>query len=235
MTGVLWVLVACEVPPLPDKQDPVGVLDVDVEELSFDPVALGEEAFEGFTLTNLGTAELTLELALEGSPAFDLDAADRPYFLDPDESIDFEVGYSPLGAEDSTDLVISSDDPDAPEVRVPVTGTGLVPDLRVDPEDHDFGAVGPACPGELELELENVGTGLLTISSVAHQGVGYTLEPVEVPVELEPGEVQPLWLSVSLNEPGDFAGKLFVVSDAPSGQVVAVQTARGLEPAESCP
>ncbi len=234
MFGLLWTLTACPGPPPLDLTDPVPVLEVDATSFEFEALELGAEAAESLTVTNAGDLELSLELSLEGSRDFSVASASRPYFLEPDESRTFEVVFSPSAVESLGMLVLTSDDPERPELEIPLAGQGALPMLEIDPVDHDFGNIGINCQEVVDITLANVGDSDLTISSIAHSGIGFSMEPVEVPFILEPEESTWVVVSVELNELGPASGQLFVVSDAPSGQLVANQEAMGIEVLGGC-
>ncbi len=235
MIGWLGALVACPGPPPLERLEEVPVMVVDAERFDFGPLQDGEEASQTFTITNAGNLELSLELALEGSPDFSVPSANRPYFIEPDEVRDFEVRFTPSAPTSEGTLVITSDDPELPELDLPLVGEGALPQLHVDPLEHDFGSVGLRCAEELLITLSNTGGADLTLDAIAHSGLGFSMDPVDLPVILAPGEDEEIWLTMTLTEPGSAHGQLFIVSDAPgAGQIVANQYAEGDELIGGC-
>jgi hypothetical protein len=88
--------------------------------------------------------------------------------------VELTILLTPLTlADPSTQLVILSDDPDAPRsavaLRAQVVG---VPRLRVDSELLDFGAVTLGASVELDLLLANTGSDTLQIQTVGFQSGG---------------------------------------------------------------
>jgi len=234
MIGLLGTLIACPGPPPLELTDPAPVLVVDVDGFEFEPLQTGELATQDFTVTNAGDLELSLELSLEGSPDFTVPSVNRPYFLEPEETRTFEVSFSPTAESSTGTLVLTSDDPELPIVDLPLVGYGALPVLHVDPLEHDFGPVGLNCQEELVVTLENIGSADLTLSSIAHSGLGFSIVPVETPVLLAPQEWLDVVVTLDLKEPGSAHGQLFVVSDAASGQIVANQYADGDELVGGC-
>jgi hypothetical protein len=229
MISLLWTLTGCPaIPPL-TLTDPAPVLESDTLSIEFAALAGGEQATQILTVTNAGDLELSLELSLEGSPDFTVPSVNRPYFLDPQESRTFEITFSPTASISEGVLVLTSDDPELPELEIDLTGYGAIPRLEIDPLDHDFGSLALLCPVDLTVALANTGAADLTISSIAHSGLGFSIDPVDVPFVLAPTEFIEVIVTANLREPGTATGQLFVVSDAPSGQLVANQTAEGDE------
>jgi hypothetical protein len=234
MIGLLGTLIACPgLPPL-ERNDPTPVLVVNADGFEFGALQTGEEATQDFTVTNAGDLELSLELSLEGSPDFTVPSVNRPYFLEPEETRTFEVNFSPSAEQSTGTLVLTSDDPEVPALDLPLLGYGALPVLSVDPLEHDFGSVGVNCEEELVVTLENTGSADLTLASIAHSGLGFSIVPAETPLILAPQEWLEIAVALNLKEPGSAHGQLFVVSDAASGQIVANQYADGDELVGGC-
>ena len=140
------------------------------------------------TLTNRGRAPLTVgPFALAGEHAEDFTPADDVLVqrtLGPDESCVLELPFTPRArGERAATIRFSSNDPDQPEVAVPLAGRGLRPKLeivRVDPiADVLFGVLGRttvtvtnAGDEGSELDVREVG---LRERDHAHFGVERTL------------------------------------------------------------
>ncbi len=234
MFGLLGTLLACPGPPPLLITDPAPRMVVDVNGFEFDALETGEEATQTFTVTNLGDLELSLELGLEGSPDFTVPSANRPYFLEPEETRSFEVSFSPTAPLSEGTLFLTTDDPEQPILDLPLVGYGALPMLGVEPLEYDFGSVGVHCVEDLVVSLTNTGSADLTISSIAHSGLGFSIGPVPVPLVLLPDEIFDVAITLDLTEPGSAHGQLFVVSDAPGSQVVANQYAEGDELVGDC-
>ncbi|PLX83198.1 MAG: hypothetical protein C0617_11710 [Desulfuromonas sp.] len=109
-----------------------GTRDIEVAPLSHDfgLVGSGSAASQVFTVSNVGTADLTL-LGIDFGGASSSDMAfvsppALPLLLAAGASAQFEVGYAPTttGAASAT-VVVSSDDPDEGTLEITLSGTGL--------------------------------------------------------------------------------------------------------------
>ncbi len=117
----------------------------------FGTVVIGETSpVSVFTISNNGTADLLVSNAtLTGTNPFqfaiDSDTCSGAT-LQPATDCTVGVVFSPTVAQGmSASLLISSDDPDTPDLDIGLSGTGVefgaVPDISASPVSHDFGAV----------------------------------------------------------------------------------------------
>lgn len=105
---------------------PLPEIAVDVQTLDFGEVAVGSSSTAFVTLSNEGTALLTLgSLAQEGSGAFELTTDPSGGQLGPGSDVPVLITYSPTSTlGDSGRLRFPSDDPDEPVVELVLLGNG---------------------------------------------------------------------------------------------------------------
>lgn len=137
-------------------------------------------------------------------------------------------------------LVIRSDDPDEPEVRVPLAGEGGTPLIEALPEALDFGVVNEG-PGALrQVQLKNIGYDFLHISDIYLESAGpgspgvasspYSLDPelevtrtlaveqlISVDIRMDPTTAH--WDAV---QGGPLNDTLVVVSDAANESLLRI-------------
>ncbi|HMB91886.1 MAG TPA: choice-of-anchor D domain-containing protein [Rhodothermales bacterium] len=132
---------------------PLPIIDVDPLSLDFDPVLIGNSAVENLTITNIGTADLVVEVEVTGMDAASFGVPTSGYVLDPAESVVLPVTFEPLeeGILEAN-VRITSNDPNAPVVGVPLAGEGEVP---AEPEVIDFGIVVVGEEATYEYAVEN--------------------------------------------------------------------------------
>lgn len=131
--------------------------------LEFGELSLGEEARQSFTIANEGAGSLTLY-----DVAFEDDSRRAHYTLlgalsgqiEPGASAAIEVVLLPRDlSELTTNLQVSSDDPDEPSVSIALRASAIgVADVRLDP------------PGTLALGTATLGDALFGDVSIANDG-----------------------------------------------------------------
>jgi hypothetical protein len=109
------------------------------ERLDFSTVPVGQQSPRTFNIKNIGDAELKIELlalSLSSSSAFSVRTPDGlwqakvegPFNLAPQQSFTFVARFIPPQAAAFTDhLIVSSNDPATPQVRIVLTGAGFNP------------------------------------------------------------------------------------------------------------
>ncbi len=233
--SLLWGAAGCSEYALstgPKSDDP-GAVSIAVQPRSIDFLAAGadETVVDAFVVTNVGAARADLEpLALEATDSFSLLAPDWPDYLDPGEELRVEVAFRPEAAGSRTAVVqVRSNDDDEPEIPVDLVGMGLVPELRIQPEAHDFGDLPTGCEALLPLQLSNVGEAELTIealSFVADPGLELIGAPT-LPTRLAPGAATEAWVRFTPLAESAAGSTLSAESNDPGGLRIATQQGLG--------
>ena len=143
-----------------------------------------QDNYATLTVQNVGQDILTVSsVAAPSGSGFHVDS--DGFSLTPGEGRNIEVRFKPEAeGVHSEDLLILSDDPRVPSLRVPLTGTGQVSRLAYDLVD--FGHVRVSTTEPRTVEVTNTGNASVTIESfgrVPHVGV-LTDPPVTIPAGL---------------------------------------------------
>ena len=209
-------------------EEDVGQLDVRPPILEFEGLPLGETSTLPLTLTNVGLGDLTIAgTQLAGTTAFTL-LEEPDVVLAPDEEITVDVSFSPVNPDDEASLYVLSDDPEAPSVEVPLTGSALVGELIVVPDPLDFGAVPLGCAQEESVLLMNVGPVDLHIESIVQLGDTFGSNwDFELPLTIAAGESLEVPLSYTADDLEEDEGEVWITSDAIVGLTVADQRGSG--------
>ena len=127
-----------------------------------------------FQILNAGRASLALSMNVS-------DNDDGVYTLNPtqatipvNEAMSFSVDFTPRTyLEYERDIVIISNDPDQPQINLPLQGVGIdgpVPDINITPGYIDFGEVNQGSTRTEFFQIQNTGTGVLEIAEVSITG-----------------------------------------------------------------
>lgn len=155
-------------------------------------------------------------------------ATDFPVTLAPGEHRPFDVIFTPSATGDrGAFLLVASDDPAHPAVEVKVTGFGVAagtPRLAVR-AFLEFGVVQALAPGDLPLEIRNLGDAPLQITTLALDGHGSPrfslVAPPAVPFTVPPSGSVPVTVRFAPTANGTVRGGL-VVAGGTQGQVVTL-------------
>ncbi|MBI5524806.1 MAG: choice-of-anchor D domain-containing protein [Deltaproteobacteria bacterium] len=149
---------------------PPGI-SVDKTSVDFGEVQVNSTGTVPVKVCNTGTTQLNIA-ASSGLETPGTDYSTSPATLEmalgANGCVDVTVTFAPLtlGKKDNV-LVIDSDDPVNPELRVALTGVGTNPTISVDPQRIDFGDVAfgvPAAP--VKVTVKNTGVGSLSVSTI---------------------------------------------------------------------
>jgi len=140
------------------------------------------------------------------------------------DSVNIEVTFDATvlnGGDYFADIIISSNDPDEPEVIVPahlnVTGA---PDIAVSEDTLDYGIVFIGASVTDTLIVSNEGTDSLTVSDISSNNSDYTVDTTSF--ALNPEESQEVLVTFTPITTGASTGILTITSDDPDEPTVTV-------------
>lgn len=170
--------------PEPDEPD----ISVNPTSHDYGSVTVDSSKSQTFVVKNEGTADLEVSKTTRtgaNKDQFNIESGGAPFTLKPGESHDIVISFNPSsdGSKNAV-LEIESNDPapDEANLLVFLTGTGVtaqVPDIAVEPDQHDYGEVVVENSKSQTFVVQNEGTGDL---------VADPNKPVEI---IEPDSDQP--------------------------------------------
>jgi len=143
------------------------------ESVDLEPADPGTQQGVEVVVANEGPQELTLEsVALAGwsDPAWTFDSDSAPTSIPAGESVTLIVQWTaPFGRTAHGSLEIRSDDPDEPEIAIPLTGVGTTdaPSARLEPLALDFGWAIFDSEHRQTVTVRNVGEAPLTVTGAS--------------------------------------------------------------------
>jgi Abnormal spindle-like microcephaly-assoc'd, ASPM-SPD-2-Hydin len=99
---------------------------------------------------------------------------------------------------------------------IAVSGSGVQPALSITPPSASFGDVTIGSPASQTFQLQNSGTGTLTVSQVGVSGAGFTLGSLGLPITLSSGQTSNFNVQFNPAAAGAVTGSVSVVSNAPN-------------------
>lgn len=201
-------------------------IEVDPTDLYFGTGEAGVELAQTFTITSIGstTASVT-DLTIDGAEfAVTSFSAAR---LEVGDSMDVVVTYTATGEEDFGTAQVVSDDADSPHT-VNLNGGGLVPELTITPDEHNYGYVAVGETGSAEFALRNTGGATLELTALNLTESVFTHSfSEELPFQIEPGDETTVTVTFEPDASDTWSGQLQVGSNDPAGMKFATLEASG--------
>jgi hypothetical protein len=208
-------------------------IEVSPSSIYFGDLLEGESRVEVFTVMSVGqnTLEVSDITISSETGSFTLVVnQDSEFSLEPGDTKDIAVVFTPLGGNDLTaEAYVHSNDQLLPEATVMLMGTGLVPMLQISPDPYDFGTSYIGCPTEGDIELSNVGAEVLIIDDINISDPNFNISWSDpLPLSINPGESILANLSFDPYDEVTYNSVLSVTSNEPIVVREANQSGEGL-------
>ncbi|MGH9866947.1 MAG: choice-of-anchor D domain-containing protein [Candidatus Polarisedimenticolia bacterium] len=217
--------------PLTGTGLPAPVARVQPASLSSSLVAGGSET-QTLVVANMGESDLEVSAsARTTTPVPFLAVSPLSATVPPGDTAAFSVHLDAAGLADGTHtgaIDVSTNDPLAPLVSVPVTLTVLSADIAVSPAALAFGTVYPGHPTERTLTVENRGGAVLTVSPITAHGPGLVVTPVSL--SLAGGASAQVTVTLTAPSTGAFSGSVSLQSDDSDTPTVTVPVSAAAAP-----
>src|SRR3989454_1115898 len=183
---------------------------------SFGNVGVGTRNSYAFTLTNSGSAIVTVSHANVSGIGLSVGGLSLPLTLTPGQKTTFSVVFAPASTGNITGSVsLVSNAPNSPTM-IAMTGTAVQPQLSVVPPSASFGDVAVGTRNSQTITLINSGTGNVTISQATPSGNGFSITGLTFPLTLSAGQRTSFNVAFAPTSAGSVTGSLSLVSDAPN-------------------
>jgi len=150
-----------------------GALSASPSSANFGSLPVGASASIGVTVSNLGTAAVSITASSITGTGFSMSKL-SPQTLNPNQATSFTVTFAPTNAIAVTGSVsITSNAPGSP-ITIALAGTGTQPQIAANPTSVSFGTVTDGTSNSQTITLENQGNATLTFSQIAVAGTGFT-------------------------------------------------------------
>jgi Transmembrane protein 131-like N-terminal/HYDIN/CFA65/VesB-like, Ig-like domain/Abnormal spindle-like microcephaly-assoc'd, ASPM-SPD-2-Hydin len=190
-------------------------------------------ATQTFTITNSGSADLTISAANVSGP-FDVTGLTVPLVIASGAQATFDVAFSPtVAGAVAGGVELVNDSTNAPSLTVSLDGRGTRSTVALAPASHDFGdqVVGTTSLA-LTVTVTNGGTAPLDVSSAIASGPFALVAPFTPPA-IAPGDSATFDVTFAPTAPGAAAGAVTIASDDPSSPATLPLAGHGIAPALS--
>jgi hypothetical protein len=156
--------------------------------VTFGSVLTGNSGSQTVTLTNSGTASLTISQATASGAGFSISGIATPLTINAGQMATFTAQFAPTTAGNATGTIsIVSNAPNSP-LTIALTGTGTQPQIAATPSTAAFGNVSTGTSNSQTITISNGGSASLTISSVSVTGAGFNISGINAPLTIAAGK-----------------------------------------------
>ena len=217
------IAVVSTTPPTPEP-------DINATPLALDygDVEINTTADLDVTVSNVGTADLTVSGLATTNGVFTVEGPATPVIVTPGNSVLVTVRFSPTAAGvQNGDLQITSDDPDEGIVTVSLTGNGSQPppndpDISVNPTSLSYGQVTVGNTVDQVVTVSNDGLQTLSVTDLTTTNGTFTVVSPAVPFDVAPSALQDVTVRFSPTAEQVENGDLQITSNDPDEGLVTV-------------
>ena len=197
---------------------PTPQISLSSPSIQFGTVGVGATSNLSLTISNTGTADLTLSVVSVSGAEFGVSGITTPKTITAGQSLLAGLSFHPTtsGAATGT-LTITSNDPTNPTTTITLGGAGssaTFGQLQANPASLAFGSVNAGSSVTKQISLSNTGTAAVQISGIAASGAGFSVNGITTPFTLPATATALLNVVFAPTTGGNVSGNVTVTSDA---------------------
>ena len=207
-------------------------LSVSPSSFSFGNVVDGQTKSQVFTVTNTGSASLTISQLSVSGAAYSVSGMGTPAMLAAGQSTTFNAQFAPTTAGVLSGMVsIVSSAPNSPaSVALSGTGSATSVTMSASPSNVSFGNIAAGSAGSKSVTITNSGNSSLTISQIAVSAKDVSVSGITTPFTLGAGNSAAMNLTFAPNSAESVTGNVTISSSQGLSAVVSV-TGAGVQAA----
>ena len=197
--------------------------------LDFGNLAVGSGSMETVTITNDGTASLTIsKLAVTGT-GYTIGGLTAPKTLASGQTATLNVAFKATTSGATTGVVTITSNADDSPTAIPLNGGGVTASLSLSPSSLNFGAVTVGTTATQTVKITNTGSSKATISEISVTGADITVSGVSTPATIAAGQSAQVTATFKPTSTSTVSGAVAVTSTASSKPLTAEWTGSGSE------
>jgi hypothetical protein len=184
--------------------------------IGFGNVTVGVTNTQTLTISNPGTANLSVTQASLVGTGFGFSGLTVPLSVPPGGTSAFSVSFTPASASSfSGNLTLVNNTLNSPLV-IALAGTGVSPitQLTASPASLSFGSITTGASGTQTVTLANTGNSSASVSQINISGTGFSAAGVALPVTLAAGQSTSFSVTFAPTTTGNLSGSVTVTSNA---------------------
>jgi len=192
-----------------------GTLAPNSSSLAFGSIQVGSNGSQSETLTNTGGSTVTVSQATASGAGFSVSGLTLPVVLAANESVTFTAVFAPASAGVASGTLSIVSDASNSALSIPLSGTGLATgSLSANPGSANFGNVTTGRNQTLPMTVTNTGGVVITLSSAAASGSGFSVTGPSLPITLNAGQGTTFNAIFTPSTAGAASGALTINSNA---------------------
>jgi hypothetical protein len=210
-----------------------AAISVSPSPVAFGNVIVGATNSQTMTVSNTGTAILTIGGAAISGAGFSVSGLATPLTLGPGESANFTVSFRPTSAGAASGIISLDSNASPSTLAINLTGTGLAASLQLSASTSSvsFGSVTVGTLSSQPVVLTNSGNSNLAIASVSASGSGFAATGGSS-VTLAPNQSVTVTVTFDPLAAGAASGDLSVSSNASDSVLIPLSGAGISQPVQ---
>src|SRR5437879_1694446 len=197
--------------------------------LSFGNISLGSSSTQTVTLTNSGTANVTISQATPSGNGFSITGLTIPLTLSAGQRTSFNVAFAPASAGSITGSLSLVSDASNSHSTIALSGNGVTSTflLTASPSSLSFGNVTVGSNSTPQtVTLTNSGNSSVSISQINVSGRGFSASGLTAPLTLAAGRTASFSMVFASTTAGTATGNVSLVSNATNSPTIALSASR---------
>jgi len=185
--------------------------------LNFGNLTVKTLASHTVTLSNTGTAALTISQASVSGTGFSLSGLTAPVTVAAGASMNFTVSFQPTATGAASGSISINHNAGSSPAVISLTGTGVAtstPAISVTPGALNFGSLTVKTSASHTVTLSNTGTATLSISQANITGSGFGMSGLVAPATVAAGASVNFTVSFQPTSTGAVSGSISITSNA---------------------
>jgi hypothetical protein len=195
---------------------------------NFGSVQVGNPGSEQITLTNGGTASVSITQASSTGAGFSVTGLPAGSTIAAGQSATLTAQFSPTSSGNSSGSIsISSNAPNSP-LTIGLSGTGIQAQLGAVPPTASFGNVSTGNSNSQTISLTNSGTASVVISRATVTGAGFSITGLSAPLTIPTGSNATFNAVFTPSASGSVTGSISLTSNAPNSPLAIALSGTGV-------
>jgi P pilus assembly chaperone PapD len=208
-------------------------ISVTPSSVGFGSVTTGTTNMQTLTISNPGTANLTVTQASLSGAGFASSGLTPPLTIAPGSSSTFMVSFAPSTAGTFSGTLTLANNSPTTSLTVPLTGTGIAQVLQLfaSPTSLNFGSVTMGANATHAVTINNTGNANVTLSQDSVTGSGFAVTGLTLPLTLASGQSTSFTVAFAPTATGSVSGSVIVTSNATNSPNTISLSGTGSSPA----